>query len=153
MDVPEPEEEKPTVLDAKPFGPLWQGARMKQFVTGPKAALPDLTAYQRWALEEGLADEAQLRRDQLVKVGWPAVNAMHQRALDRRGVSVAPELERFCPLMEPVPVGSEAWEAWRLEHELRGWPWLPDPGGMPVVYFPRGGPSAGIAAFEAAVQG
>jgi hypothetical protein len=38
-----------------------------------------------------------------------------------------------------------------MEHELRGWPWLPDPGGMGGAYFPKGGPR-GLAEFEAAVK-
>jgi hypothetical protein len=50
-----------------------------------------------------------------------------------------------------VPVDSELFTVWRAEHARRGWPWIPDPGGMRVVYFPRGGPE-GLEAFEAAMQ-
>ncbi|MFC6490709.1 helix-turn-helix domain-containing protein [Nitratireductor sp. GCM10026969] len=151
-DVPEPEEEKPAALEAKPFGPLWMVARMKQLVNGPAMKLPGLTHFQRHMVETGQADEAEIRREQQAKNGWPAVNRMHDMAERRQGVMVAPALEAFAELMAAVPVGSETYEQWREEHERRGWPWLPDPGGQPVVYFPRGGP-AGIEAFEAALRG
>ncbi|WP_274426764.1 helix-turn-helix domain-containing protein [Chelativorans sp. YIM 93263] len=150
-DVPEPEEEKPAALEAKPFGPLWQVARMKRLLHGPSRTPGPMTAFQSRMVETGQASEADIRREQQAKSGWPEINTMHQWALDRKGVHVAPELERLCQTMEAVPVGSDTYEAWRMEHERRGWPWVPDPGAMRVVYFPRGGP-AGLAEFEEAVK-
>lgn len=144
---------KPAALDAKAFGPLWQAARMKQLLAGVQRVPAGLTATQRALVEMGKADEAELQREQQARSGWPTVNAMHERAEFGRGVSAAPSLEPLAALMEPVPVGSERFEEWKLEHRLRGWPWLPETGRQPVVYFPAGGPAAGLAAFAAAVRG
>lgn len=146
-------DEKPAALDAKAFGPLWQAARMKQLLAGVQRVPAGLTATQRALVEMGKADEAELQREQQARSSWPTVNAMHERAEFGRGVSAAPSLEPLAALMEPVPVGSERFEEWKLEHRLRGWPWLPETGRQPVVYFPAGGPAAGLAAFDAAMRG
>jgi len=151
-EVEEPAEEKPAALEAAPFGKIWQAARLKQLVLGPTAPRPALTAFQRRMIEDGNADEAELRREQQAKTGWPAVNRMHELAAFGKGVMVAPELEPLGEWMEAVRVGSELWEEWRFEHQRRGWPWMPDPGKHEWVYFPRGGPP-GLRDFEAAVRG
>lgn len=44
--------------------------------------------------------------------------------------------------MEPVPVDSAVYLAWQDAFKGAGWPWLPDPGKLPVVHFPVGGPPA-----------
>jgi hypothetical protein len=150
-DVPDPQEaQKPLVTLAKPFGPLWQAARLKLLFL-PPANVPPPSGFLRDLLERQDNVGEAARRDRRAKLGWPAVNAMHERAASRQGVSAATALEPLAELMEAVPVGSETFEAWRREHELRGWPWLPDPGGMPVVFFPAGGPGA-LSAFEQAVK-
>jgi len=136
---------------APPFGPVWGGLRVKQFVTGMKAVPPGLTAIERQLVVDGTTDEATLHRQKRARFGWPAVNEMHRRAMAGQGVPVGPKASALEMLMEPVPVGSERFEEWRLEHELRGWPWIPDPGDMRVVYFPMGGP-AGLDDFEAAIK-
>ncbi|WP_165899906.1 helix-turn-helix domain-containing protein [Borborobacter arsenicus] len=145
-------EAKPVVLEAAPFGPLWQAARLKQLVTGPKVMLAGLTRFEQQLVDDGKATAEALFRDKQRKSGWPQINAMHDRASMRQGVTVSTALEPLAALMVAVPVGSETFEAWRLEHELRGWPWIPDPGRQPVVYFPAGGPE-GLSDFEAAVRG
>ena len=60
-------------------------------------------------------------------------------------------LAPLAELSEPVPVGSDLYQEWKAYHELRGWPFVPDPGRQPVVYFPRGGPSA-LGQFDEAAQ-
>ncbi|MBN9272996.1 MAG: hypothetical protein J0J15_22690 [Mesorhizobium sp.] len=89
-----------------------------------------------------------------MRSGWPMVNALHFSA-ETRGLGIhgfGPAEEALGKLCEFVPVESECWKAWKLEHDLRGWPWLPDPGTMRGVYFPAGGPG-GLEAFEQAVRG
>ena len=149
-----PEPVKPEgPIAAAPFGKLWQAARFKQFVTGPKAALPALTAVQlRW-IEAGTVDEAQLRLERQAASGWPAVNAMHDRAANHgKGVEVSATLKPLAEGMEAVKVGTDLWRDWQAEHARRGWPWLPDPGRLEWVWFPAGGPG-GLADFERAVRG
>lgn len=152
-NLPPPSEPRPVALDAPAFGPLWMAARLKQFALVPPATPAGLTAVERMLVESGKANLGDLMRGKRVRDGWPAVNRMHERARFGQGVAVAPELEPLAALMEPVPVGSERYAEWEVEHERRGWPWLPDPGAQRVVYFPAGGPGEGMRRFEQAVRG
>lgn len=141
---------EPTAVEARPFGPLWGAVRAKALLGQPAASPAPTGAFMAQLLaQDDQAGRAERMRRQAV-FGWPAVNRMHDAALNRRGVTVEAHLARLERLMEPVPVGSAMFEAWRVEHERRGWPWVPDPGGMPVVYFPAGGPEA-LGVFEAAL--
>lgn len=151
-DVPEPQEVKPTSIEARPFGPVWMAARLKQLRAGPTMRV-GLTSSLRAMVAEGKANEADLLRANQAQTGFPAVNFMHDQASSRRGISAAPALEAFAAMMEAVPVGSAVYDQWRAFHERMGWPWLPDPGDQRVVYFPAGGPDMGMKAFEIAVQG
>lgn len=149
---PRQEVEKPSAVVAPPFGPLWMAARLKQFVTGPKVVPAGLTAFERRMVQDGLATEAALMLQKQAKTCWPAVNAMHERAANRQGVTVSTALEPLAEMMVAVPVVSDAYRAWEREHGLRGWPWLPDPGDQRVVFFPAGGPER-LGEFEMAVRG
>jgi len=147
----QPEPEKPAYAPA--FGPVWGAIRMADLVTGPKAATP-LKAWEVRAVEEGTIDRVRTERENRRRGGWPKVNAM-DAAAETRGVGVTapkPDEVALGALMEPVPVGSPLLAEWRAEFERQGWPWLPDPGRMPVIYFPAGGPAT-LGEFEAAVRG
>lgn len=152
VPVPEAVEVKPTAIYAPPFGPVWGGILVKTFLTSRPVDGPP----PRGFMAEQLArDDEAGRRARLTRQavhGWPMVNAMHEQALSRKGVTVAPELaERLKPLMEAVPVGTEMWDRWREHHEAQGWPWIPDPGGQRVAFFPTGGPDR-LEAFEQAIR-
>lgn len=109
---------------APPFGPVWGGWVWGHFVTAHAEAAK----------------------------GWPLIVGLFKRAAMRQGAKFAEHLHERAQLMEAVPVGSVMFEAWRAEHDRRGWLWIPDPGEQRVVYFPAGGP-AGLGAFEAALRG
>lgn len=152
---PRTEAKKAETLDAPAFGALWSVARCKHLVMGPKVPFASFTAFQKHLIANSddpdrLSD--QLRRESLSKTGWPQINAMHERAASHQGVAVSATLEAFKELVEAVPVGSARFEEWKCHHEQAGWPWIPDPGRQPVVYFPVGGP-AGLEAFRQAVLG
>ncbi|WP_234905681.1 hypothetical protein [Rhizobium rhizogenes] len=72
--------------------------------------------------------------------GYPEVKRLHEAAKDRNHVTVDPIFERLKDLCEAVPVGSDMWERWRAYHEDLGWPFVPTPAVMKVVFFPKGGP-------------
>ncbi|OBQ72381.1 hypothetical protein [Mesorhizobium loti] len=150
---PKPEApEKPSYAPA--FGPVWAAIRMRDLVTGPKAQPSPLKGWEERAIAEGTLNRDALERGNRMRTGWPMVNGLHLAA-ETRGLGIhsfGPEEERLGKLCEFVPVDTECWEAWKLEHQLRGWPWLPDPGTMRGVYFPVGGPG-GLEAFEQAVRG
>jgi hypothetical protein len=151
-EVPEPTEEKPTAIVAPPFGPVWSAVRLRTLLTVPAAEAPPAKGFMAALLAQDDAKGREARLTRQAAHGWPSVNRMHEAAESRRGITVAPELEALATLMEPVPVRGETWQRWLAEHEKRGWPWLPDPGQMPVVYFPVGGPD-GLDAFEQKVRG
>ena len=143
---------EPVDLDAPAFGPLWGAIRIRALLGRPQAPpAPPSEFLAALLAQDDAAGRAERMRRQAI-YGWPAVNAMHTSAANRRGVRVATELGWLIGLAEAVPVGSPVFEAWRIEHERRGWPWIPDPGLMRVVFFPAGGP-AGLDAFEQAMRG
>ncbi|RAX42415.1 helix-turn-helix domain-containing protein [Rhizobium tropici] len=86
-----------------------------------------------------------------VDEGFPEVMRLHAAAKDRNYVTVDPIFERVKDLCEAVPVGSDMWERWRRYHEEQGWPFVPTPAVMKVVFFPKGGPDK-LSDFEIAVQ-
>ena len=148
---PRTETEKGSFIDAAPFGALWAVARFKQLLSGPKVPFSGFTLLEKSMLANG-ANEDAMRRDKQAKTGWPQINRMNELASARQGVAVSSKLEALKPHVEPVPVGAERWIEWKTFHERKGWPWMPDPGNQPVVYFPVGGPD-GLNEFENAVLG
>lgn len=142
---------KPTQAPA--FGKVWAAMRMRDLVTGPKASPRSLKRWVERAIVEGRLDREKLEKDNRKSSGWPMVNDLHTGAERGDGIiRYGPVEEHLGSLCEFVPTGTDVWTAWKVEHELRGWPWLPDPGSMPGAYFPAGGP-AGLEAFEQAARG
>jgi hypothetical protein len=144
--------DKPAYAPA--FGPVWAAIRMRDLVTGPKVEPTPLKGWELRAIAEGTLNRDALEKSNRMRSGWPMVNGLHYAA-ETRGIGIhsfGPVEEQLGKLCEFVPIGSECWQAWKLEHELRGWPWVPDPGTMRGMYFPAGGPG-NLAAFEQAVRG
>lgn len=152
-DVPEPAERGPEPVTAKPFGKAFGAFRMAKLVAGrePDAPIPALTETMRRMVEQGVADETALMREQVRRYGFRAVNRLHAAAAEGRCVTLAPCWHELGELTEAVRVGSALWDEWKAFHEAKGWPWLPDVGRVEWVYFPAGGP-AGLSAFEHAVS-
>ena len=150
-EVPARDAVAPPALVAKPFGPLWAADRIALLLRGPAEIPPPSSAFLRRLVEQDDSAGRKARLERQARYGFPKVRIMDERADHRRGVTVEPWVERLAPLMEPVPVGCATFEDWRAEFEKRGWPWLPDPGGQPGVFFPAGGP-ARMDDFEAAAR-
>lgn len=144
----------PQVVEAKPFGPLWGAMVTAELaLAAPQPAPPPTSGFIRALLAQDDAAGAAERLKRQARYGWPQVNSWFRQADSFRGFSVPASEPRtaLAQLTEPVPVGSATFAAWRAEFERRGWPPLPDPGAMRVVYLPAGGPEA-LAAFEAAAR-
>ncbi|MEO3386025.1 helix-turn-helix domain-containing protein [Mesorhizobium sp. CAU 1741] len=151
-DVPDaPAEDQADVLPAPPWGPHWAALCHRALVTVPPQDAPaPASAFMRDLLSrDDEAGRAERMRRQ-AHYGWPMVNAWHEAAANRKASAIRRGDMWLSTLMESVPVGTPTFEAWRAEYQRRGWPWIPDPGGQPVVYFPKGGPG-GLDAFEAAI--
>lgn len=97
--------------------------------------------------------EQRVWREHVLANGYPKLKRLDQLAAEGRGM-LPPE--GFVPLPREafvaVTPGSPTYRAWQAEFERRMWPWIPEPGRQPVVYFPAGGPD-GLSAFEAAMRG
>ncbi|MEP9389638.1 helix-turn-helix domain-containing protein [Mesorhizobium sp. KR9-304] len=152
--VPDPAEAPAPPAVAPPFGKLFGARRMALLLAGP-GALPRPSAFIAGLIAAGGEAGERERLAHQATHGWPEVNRMHDSAAVRRGVTIAPVDEPAAAavaLMEAVSVGSGLWDAWKVEHERRGWPWLPDPGALQWVQFPAGGPD-GLGVFEMALRG
>ncbi|ASY57942.1 hypothetical protein SS05631_c30190 [Sinorhizobium sp. CCBAU 05631] len=69
------------------------------------------------------------RRRRVCEEGYPEVNRLHERP-----DSADPRFAALADLCEPVRVDSEPYRQWRQHHEAVGWPFIPDPGFVPVVF-------------------
>jgi len=162
------------------FGPVWAAARQMALLAGPRPVdLPDdirdkvriaydvcarrgPSAAQSYAERRGLmvdddselifpADFERMERQRLTMAeGYPEANRLHS-AVGSQRVTVKQDFEALKPLCEAVPVGSTMWVAWRDWHAQNHLPFVPDPGSMKVVYFPKGGPE-GLEEFERAAR-
>lgn len=152
-DVPEPKPADST--DGRsvepPFGPGWMAERFLKLLAGPTVQ-PKLTRAEEMMVQQGRYTVEQLLAPKRVQSGFPSVNLMDEFAGRGKG-SVAPALAvELKPLMEAVKPDFPIFEQWRELHEANGWPWIPDPGSQPVVFFPKGGPQ-GLEAFKAVIAG
>jgi len=168
-------------IPVAPLGPLWAALRIMPLLKGAIAldmpldvigqiqatygqlkAISDVQA-KNYLARKGLSagadgqliipedfEQSEWRR-QVRDSGYPEVNRLHEQAArHERGLADA-ALAPLADLCEPVPVDSDLFEEWRVHHEAMNWPFVPKPGRMPVVWFPRGGPD-GLADFERAAD-
>lgn len=165
-------------VPVKPFGPVWTGMRLLALAKGPdrvdmpgdirSMAESTYAGYARISEQRARAyierkgitlnadgqlvfpddfERAEYRRRQCDE-GFPVVNRLHKLAAERSHEMADGRNGLLAELCEPVPVGSDAYEAWRAHHTEMNWPLWPDPGQFPVVWFPKGGPE-GMARFVA----
>ena len=154
QDVPDGMEAPATgATIAATFGKAWMAERFIRLAE-PCARLPPLTRFQESEIARGRADRKSLWHERMQKMGWPAVNAMHEQAVryPGRGVRVSPQTVLLGADFEQVRVNGNLWRAWEAEHLAHGYPWLPETGRVEWVYFPpipadEDGPKAALAAF------
>ncbi|MDI7924578.1 helix-turn-helix domain-containing protein [Ferirhizobium litorale] len=156
--LPEPRAEAVAPVLHKPFGKAWNALRLAELLA-PIAPLPPMTATNRMLVERGGALGDQVRREHRERYGWPKVSRMHERAARAEGVTIGPQYVAISEDFELVHVDSAKAEAWRALHAARGWPWLPDMGKHPWLYFPaadgdgEAAVSAALARFETMIEG
>ncbi|MGR9317304.1 helix-turn-helix domain-containing protein [Rhizobium leguminosarum] len=166
-------------IPVAPFGPIWAGKRALALLDGPiDIQLPSnllelaVETYNRlcrsnvptksWLETRGIVVDGnelvfppdyreQERRRRECDGGYPEAHALDKLAKERGRGSAAARFSILADLCEAVPVGSETYERWRAYHQQMNRPFVPDPGGMRVVYFPKGGPE-GLREFEIAAR-
>ncbi|WP_208179152.1 helix-turn-helix domain-containing protein [Sinorhizobium medicae] len=130
-DVPAPDEPaKPVNAMAAPFGKLWSAARISELLMAPTGIIAPPTQFQLSLIKQGKTTLDEVRAEQRMRCGWPAVNTMHERARERQGWLCPLALEEVAQGFQPVQRDGEQLAAWRREHQRRGWPFpegkLPD---------------------------
>ncbi|MGR9441671.1 helix-turn-helix domain-containing protein [Rhizobium leguminosarum] len=166
-------------IPVAPFGPIWAGKRALALLDGPiDISLPDnllaltVETYNRlcrsnvptkaWLEHRGIVVDGtelvfpagyreQERRRRECDGGYPEAHALDKLAKERGRGTADPRFAILADLCEAVPVGSETYVRWQAYHQQMNWPFVPDPGGMRVVYFPKGGPE-GLTEFELAAR-
>jgi len=144
-EVPEPVEEPTKPRIEPPFGKIWGVVRFAELVDGPGPLPAPKSAYVAGLIAQGGEVGERERRAHQARYGFPSVTRMDESAARGAGHVMRPDdlkLEALAATFVPVRVESELWAEWRDTFEGRGWPWLPDPGRQPYVYFPAGGPAA-----------
>lgn len=133
---------------APPFGPLWGARLYGLLLAGPDADMRKPSAFMAAMIAKGGEEGERYRLEHQANNGFAKVNSMLIAADEARGCMVEQRFQKLAQGVEPVPVASSVFNAWKAEHARRGWPWLPSTGKQRVAYFPKGGP-IGLAAFEA----
>ncbi|WP_200954042.1 helix-turn-helix domain-containing protein [Ensifer sp. Root142] len=171
---------KVETVSVAPFGPVWAGLRMLPLLSGPvDVGMPADTRQaarsmfetirrssearaQSYLARKGISfdgqdlvfpdgyEDAEYRR-RVLEAGYPETNRLNALAAERGSEKAGAACAVFSELCEAVPVGSAVYERWRDHHAAMNWPFVPDPGSMRVVYFPKGGPE-GLDEFEVAAR-
>ncbi|RVK96098.1 helix-turn-helix domain-containing protein [Sinorhizobium meliloti] len=136
MDVPAQDVVgRPANAMAAPFGKLWSAARISELLMTPTGIVAPPTQFQLSLIRQGKTTLDEVRAEQRMRCGWPAVNTMHERARERQGWLCPLALEEVAHGFQPVQRDGEQLAAWRREHQRRAWP-FPE-GKLPVwSYFP-----------------
>ncbi|CZT36151.1 hypothetical protein [Rhizobium sp. 9140] len=140
---------KPSAVVAPPFGKLWGGTRLADLAAGPTGRISPVTPLEKNLIERGSTTLDQVVAEKRLKMGWPSVNRMHERARDGRGELCPLALEAAVASFHAVHREGALYAAWKAEHVRRGWPFLDDSRPMERVYFPAIG--EGRTDYEAAV--
>ena len=119
-----------------PFTRPWHAVRLFKLSKPMATAMPAPTAMQRALLAQGGEAAERVRLERQQRYGWPDVSSMDERAGERKGVSVPPQLLRISESFGKVRVGGLVEVAWKRLHDRRGWPWLPLPQGLEWLWLP-----------------
>ncbi|MDK1386354.1 helix-turn-helix domain-containing protein [Sinorhizobium sp. 8-89] len=136
-NVPDPAEApKPTSTLAGPFGKLWSAYRLAELLLPPTGIITPPTKFEQMQIDQGATSLAAVIAEKRRRSGWPTVNAMLDRARQAQGWICPLALDEAARSFQQMRTSSALFDAWRVDHLLRGWPFLDD-GKLPEwVYFP-----------------
>lgn len=144
MDDPRSDVAPPQIHN--PFSRAWMALRFSELLKPVNnGAWPAMTAFQQMQCRD--PEQAKIvRRERMMRHGWPRVTDMHGKAERRQGTQVPGPILALSDGFVKVHRDSEEAAAWKALHERMGWPWLPVP--MPEwLYFPAGEPAEAMAEF------
>lgn len=141
---------KPTTAMAAPFGKLWVANLLAELLQPPSGRVTPPTAVELMMIDQGKTTREAVMAEKRMRHGWPAVNAMYERARERRGVVAPLALEAAAHDFHQFHRDSAAMGAWRALFVRMGWLfyggplpewiWLP-----PMVTADQGGTDAEAA--------
>ena len=119
-----------------PYTRAWHAGRCAELLRPISHTMPQLTPFQRQIVTKG-GDEAEaIMAERRRKYGWPKVNTMDERAGDRKGVTVSPQLLRVSEGFDTVRRDSELASAWKRFFDKAGLPMPAMPTGLDWLFFP-----------------
>ncbi|AEG04255.1 helix-turn-helix domain-containing protein [Sinorhizobium meliloti] len=136
MDVPAQDAAaKPVNAMAAPFGKLWSATRIAELLLPPTGIIAPPTKFEQMQINAGQVTLADVMAEKRMRAGWPTVNTMQERARSAQGWICPLTLEEAGQGFHAVRRDGELLDAWRREHQRRGWP-FPE-GKLPEwAYFP-----------------
>ncbi|TCM56168.1 hypothetical protein C8J36_103538 [Rhizobium sp. PP-F2F-G48] len=151
---------KPTNAMAAPFGKLWMATRLAELLLGPSVNIPGPTSFEQAQIREGKLSIDDVRSEKRKRFGWPSVNEMQGRALEKPAAK-----GWLCPIALKEATGdfrqiqrtdTVQLGAWNDECERRGWPPLMLSGQHEWIWFPPvhegETPAVAIARFADAIS-
>ena len=119
-----------------PFTRAWHAGRCAELLKPASTTMPALPPLLRSLVAEGGEKAEAILRERRAKHGWPKVNTMDERAQDRKGMTVTPNVFRISEGFDNVRRNGALCEAWERLFARMGLPWLPAPSGIEWFFFP-----------------
>lgn len=119
-----------------PYTRPWHAGRCAELLRPISQTMPQLTPFQRQIVAKGGEEAQAIKVERLRKYGWPKVNTMDERAGDRKGVTVSPQLLRLSEGFDTVHIGSDLAVAWKRFFDRAGLPLPAMPTGLEWLFFP-----------------
>jgi hypothetical protein len=119
-----------------PYTRAWHAGRCAELLKPASATMPALPPLLRSLVAEGGEKAEAIMRERRVKHGWPKVNTMDERAQDRKGMTVAPNVFRISEGFDKAHRNGDLSGAWERLFAGIGLPWLPAPSGVEWFFFP-----------------
>ena len=119
-----------------PFTRAWHAGRCAELLKPASTTMPALPPLLRSLVAEGGEKAEAILRERRAKHGWPKVNTMDERAQDRKGMTVTPNVFRISEGFDNVRRNGALCEAWERFFARMGLPWLAAPSGIEWFFFP-----------------
>ncbi|KQR27218.1 hypothetical protein ASF91_19565 [Rhizobium sp. Leaf155] len=143
-NVPIEVAERPELIDAKSFSPLWMATRFSMLLQPPTGNVV-FTAFDRNRTDK---TQEEIRLEKLAVHGWPNVNDMMADMKRGRPHKCPTALCAISDAFKPVKKDGDLYAAWSRLHGRRGWPWFT----FAPNYLPFPAVDLGVTNLDAAVE-
>lgn len=119
-----------------PYTRAWHAGRCAELLKPISQTLPQLPGMLRQIVEKGGEEAERILADRRRKYGWPKVSTMDERAGDRKGATVPPQVFRVSEDFDTTRRDSELAAAWGRFFDRQGLPFPAVPQGVDWLFFP-----------------